>query len=112
MSGTRNGEILKAVLKTQESIGNLDKKVGIVINKMKVVETTVLKHEKILYGEPEKMGEGGLLFKQGLQDKKIQGLGDRVDHTRSTFVMIWTGIFAMVQVAMASIRHFFTGQHG
>lgn len=104
-----NGEILNAILDMKTCIGKVDSKVGIAINKMKIVEQLVTKHEKVLYGNPEKMGEGGLLFKQGLQDKKIYGLGKSIDNTRSTFVMIWTGIFAFIQLAFAGIKHFFSG---
>lgn len=99
-----NGQVLQA-------INGIDKKLGVVLNKMKNVENTVIKHEKLIYGKPEEMGKGGLLHKQGEQDGKIKGLGDRVDATRSTFVMIWTGIFALVQVSFSAIKHFFSGNN-
>lgn len=104
---TNNGKVLKSILSAQRCA---DKKLGTVLSKMESIETLVTKHEQLLYGDPEKMGEGGLIFKTQLQDSQITGLGKSIDYTRSTFVLIWTGIFAIIQLAFTGIKHFLSGK--
>jgi len=101
---SRNSKLLNAVLKTQEAV-------GIILTKMETIEANIQKHENVLYGNPQEMGKGGLLYKQGEQDLIISGLTKRVDHLRSTFVMIWTGIFAIIQITFSAIKHFFSGSN-
>ncbi len=107
----KNSKVLEAVLETQKTMGSLNEKVGVVVSKMETIETNIQKYENVLYGDPQKMGEGGLIHKQGEQDLIISGLTKRVDHLRSTFVLIWTGIFAIIQVAFSAIKHFFAGNN-
>jgi hypothetical protein len=106
---SQNNQIFKAVMGMQRIIGKIDKNTDYVKNKVQHIEATVIKHEQIIYGNPEKMGAGGLLHTTQEQESKITGLGSRMDYLRSTFVMIWTGIFALIQLAFSAIKHFFSG---
>ncbi len=99
-----SSQILDITLKNQQTMGNVNTKLTSVLEKVE-------NHNKVLYGKPEEMGKGGLIHKQGEQDGKINGIGKRIDNTRSTFVMIWTGIFAMVQLSFSAIKHFFSGNN-
>ena len=67
-----NGKLLTEVLEIKGIVTEM--KVGL-SNIAKVVET----HEKLIYGEPEKSGEGGMLVNIAKQENKVSGLGKSFD---------------------------------
>lgn len=105
-------EILEAVNKLhdkfdeqQTAISNTNGKVDIMSQQMNTIEITVLKHEKIVYGNPEKMGAGGLLHKQGEQDNRmtsiengIKGVKKEIKGLRGVFAILWSGIITTANV--------------
>jgi len=114
MSDT-NEKVLEIIIELKDKIGEIHQKtsdtnteVKLVNQRMTALEDRVEDHHSILYGDPKKGGEGGMLAKIKDQDNKIDGIGRRLDSFRSFFVLIWTGIFAIIQIAFAVLRDFFT----
>ena len=67
-----NGEeILEAVLEIQKITSQTRKDVAVIKQKVETIEIIVGKHEKILYGNPEKMGEGGIIYTVQNQENKL-----------------------------------------
>jgi hypothetical protein len=109
-------EILEAILEVKDQIIEISQKtsetnteVKVISQRLLTVETRVKEHDDVLYGEAKKSGEGGLLDKIAKQDIKITGIGGRLDSFQRFFVLIWTGIFAVIQLAISVLKNFFSG---
>lgn len=72
-----------------------------------VVAETVDKHEKLLMGNPQNMGDGGIIATIKEQARSIDGLGRRIDSIRSLFAPLWTGIVAIVSALVSGLFQYF-----
>lgn len=101
---------IQILMEMKDSISHIDKKLDKYITMAKQTNELCIKHEKVLYGKPEDMGKTGLVSRTEQQEGKIKGIAKSIDNTRSTFVLIWTGIFAVIQGVIAGISHFLSGK--
>jgi len=112
-----NGDaILDAVNKLHDKMDDVQKtsadiqtKVSSMDQHLNTLNGTVKKHEDVLYGDPKRSGEGGLIHTTQAQEGKIKGIGKRLDNVRSTFVMIGTIVLAAMQLSISAVRHWFGG---
>lgn len=108
-----NERVLEIVQGLQEKISEIHQKtsdtnteIKLLNQRMGTIEDEVNNHHSVLYGDPQRGGEGGLITKTKDQDNKINGIGNRLDSFSRFFVLIWTGIFAIIQLAFAVIKNF------
>ena len=67
-------------------------KVSLIQKGQETTDRTILDHTYVLYGDPKKMGVGGLIHKQSDQDRDISGIKTDIKNLRGFFAIFWTGI--------------------
>ena len=95
-----NGDAILSALKelqgqvhdVQLKSGDTNTKVAVIQQKVEAMEDRVVEHSQVLFGDPKRMGEGGLLHKQYVQDQDIDAVKKEIKSVRGRFATIWAVI--------------------
>lgn len=96
---TDNGrEILEAVLKIQKTTNDTQSDVKLFRQDLETLNNTVKKHDQIIFGDPEQMGKGGLVYTTQQQESKIGSIKRELKRVRNIFAVIWTSIVTAINI--------------
>ena len=95
--------ILEKLTTIEETVAKIDKRTEVMEERVGTVEKLADKHEKVIYGDPEIMGKGGLMDAVNVAGNKAEGACKRIDGMKGTVLWIWTAVFAIIQAAIAIV---------
>jgi len=84
-------EFREKINDVQIKVTETNSEVKVIKTKLETVENRTFKHEKTLYGNPEQMGEGGLVSDHYKISNDIKEIRGELKGIRGFFSIFWTG---------------------
>ena len=87
-------DILKQLTDIKEVCGDTQNRVIKIEGELKNTTELSKKHEKILFGDAEQMGKGGMI-------DTVKGIGNSLDNFKAKYALILIGITSAIQIVFA-----------
>jgi len=72
----------------------------LVVSSIDTLSKMVDKHEKILFGNPESMGESGLIMTVKALSENDKTLKNEIKSVRNTFSIFWTSVLTFLNIVI------------